>query len=90
MVFQINIYIELVCLTLNEKCRVSQPSTSQAARGSTLRNMKWTNIHDVVLLHIMLEMRKEGKVLPGGVYLEGMGSNNKGNVNKVWVRIQQS
>ena len=50
---------------------MSQPSSSQAARGSTLRNIKWTNTNDVVLLHIMLEMRKEGKVIPGGFTSEG-------------------
>ncbi|XXG62854.1 hypothetical protein AAC387_Pa05g1154 [Persea americana] len=50
---------------------MSQPSSSQAARGSTLRNKKWINTNDVALLHIMLEMRKEGKVLPRGFTSKG-------------------
>ena len=33
--------------------------------------MKWTNEHDDVLLHIMLEMRKVGKVIPEGFTSEG-------------------
>ena len=52
---------------------MSQPSSSQATRRSTLRNMKWTGTNDVALLHIMLEMRKEGKVIPGGFTSEEWG-----------------
>ncbi|RWR86388.1 L10-interacting MYB domain-containing protein [Cinnamomum micranthum f. kanehirae] len=35
--------------------------------------MKWTGTNDVALLHIMLEIRKEGKVIPGGFTSEGWG-----------------
>lgn len=35
--------------------------------------MKWTDAHDEVLLLIMLDMRKEGKFIPGGFTSEGWG-----------------
>lgn len=52
---------------------MSEPTSSQAADKATSKNMKWTDAHDDVLLRIMLEMRKEGKCIPGGFTSEGWG-----------------
>ena len=51
--------------------RMSEPTSSQAANTVSPRNMKWTNEHDDVLLHIILEMRKEGKVITRRFTSEG-------------------
>ncbi|XXG43091.1 hypothetical protein AAC387_Pa01g3206 [Persea americana] len=52
---------------------MSEPTSSKGADKATSRNMKWTDAHDDVLLRIMLEMRKEGKCIPGGFTSEGWG-----------------
>ncbi|RWR93202.1 Myb/SANT-like domain-containing protein [Cinnamomum micranthum f. kanehirae] len=52
---------------------MSELTSPQAVNGSNIRNMKWTDAYDDVLLCIMLEMRKEGKVMPGGFTSEGWG-----------------
>ncbi|RWR90957.1 L10-interacting MYB domain-containing-like protein isoform X1 [Cinnamomum micranthum f. kanehirae] len=52
---------------------MSEPSSSQATNKATSKNMKWTDAHDEVLLLIMLDMRKEGKFIPGGFTSEGWG-----------------
>ena len=55
------------------KCRMFEPTCPQSVNGSNIRNMKWTDEHDDVLLRIMLKMHKEGKVIPGGFTSERWG-----------------
>lgn len=63
---------------------MSEPTSSEAPQPDrATRNLKWRGAQDYIL-HVMLDMRKQGEFFPREFCIRGMGSHHEGDGNMIW------